>query len=128
MTVQAIAKVFVSRADATGLKGKKADAAALEFFLGAYAGAHACSNGDETSEAGKLAKHILLVASLIIATRGYKEVQRLALAPPTRLHKAHAGDCAYCDREGANTFHPPHDASDRCESGKHAHCSCDTCF
>jgi len=23
---------------------------------------------------------------------------------------------------------PPHDASTRCESGSHTHCSCDTCF
>lgn len=25
-------------------------------------------------------------------------------------------------------FAPRHKASDRCQSGKHAHCSCDTCF
>lgn len=45
-------------------------------------------------------------------------------------HKAEPGECLYCDRERAagNHFHPPHDASPRCESGKHSHCSCDTCF
>jgi hypothetical protein len=45
-------------------------------------------------------------------------------------HKAPEGECAICDRERAagNNFHPPHDASDRCESGKRPHCSCDTCF
>ena len=32
------------------------------------------------------------------------------------------------EREAGNTFHPSHDASDRCCSGKHVHCSCDTCF
>lgn len=40
------------------------------------------------------------------------------------------GECAYCDRErtAGNNFFPSHDASDRCESGKHPHCTCDTCF
>jgi hypothetical protein len=47
-----------------------------------------------------------------------------------RRKKAEPGECAYCDRERAagNEFHPSHDASDRCESGKREHCSCDTCF
>ncbi len=27
-----------------------------------------------------------------------------------------------------NIFAPRHKPSDRCESGKHPHCSCDTCF
>jgi hypothetical protein len=44
-----------------------------------------------------------------------------------RRHKLPAGECKSCDRE-KGSFHPPHDASDRCESGKHSHCSCDTCF
>ncbi len=39
------------------------------------------------------------------------------------------GECAYCDAErNGSGFHPHHDASDRCESGKHNHCTCDTCF
>jgi hypothetical protein len=49
-----------------------------------------------------------------------------------RRHKAAPGECVTCDREreigDKNQFHPSHDASPRCESGKHAHCSCDTCF
>lgn len=45
-----------------------------------------------------------------------------------RRHKLSAGQCPYCDRERDNAFHPPHDASDRCESGKHNHCTCSTCF
>lgn len=47
-----------------------------------------------------------------------------------RRHKLVPGQCAYCDREreADSTFHPSHDASDRCESGKRAHCTCDTCF
>ncbi len=44
-----------------------------------------------------------------------------------RRHKLPPGECKYCDEEEGH-FHPPHDASSRCESGKHAHCSCDTCF
>jgi hypothetical protein len=45
-------------------------------------------------------------------------------------HKVPEGECAYCDRERAagNNYHPAHDASERCESGKRPHCSCDTCF
>lgn len=45
-------------------------------------------------------------------------------------HKAAPGECAYCDAERAkgNEYHPHHDASERCESGKHPHCTCDTCW
>lgn len=48
----------------------------------------------------------------------------------TRRHKAAEGVCSYCDaeRKANSNFHPPHDASERCQSGKHAHCSCGTCF
>jgi len=47
-----------------------------------------------------------------------------------RRHQLPKGECAYCDREreSGNTFHPSHDASDQCRSGKRIHCSCDTCF
>jgi hypothetical protein len=48
--------------------------------------------------------------------------------PKLRLRKAPHGECDCCNKEGLNFFHPPHDASERCESGKHPHCSCDTCF
>ena len=37
--------------------------------------------------------------------------------------------CSTCDRDPeGKALMPPHDASDDCESGKHEHCSCDTCF
>jgi hypothetical protein len=38
--------------------------------------------------------------------------------------------CAICKRavEERGGFAPYHDASERCESGKRAHCSCSTCF
>lgn len=53
-----------------------------------------------------------------------------ALRSTNRRHKLPQGDCAYCDRERADgcSFHPSHDASEDCYSGKHPHCSCDTCF
>lgn len=39
-------------------------------------------------------------------------------------------DCGYCERQRdkQETFFPSHWASDRCESGKRNHCSCDACF
>lgn len=47
--------------------------------------------------------------------------------PSLRRQKLAAGECSYCDRETSD-FHPPHDASPNCESGKRSHCSCETCF
>lgn len=35
--------------------------------------------------------------------------------------------CALCTADWKG-FHPPHQPSDRCQSGKRQHCSCDTCF
>lgn len=48
----------------------------------------------------------------------------------SRRFKALVGDCQICDAERVRNreFHPPHDASARCESGKRRHCSCDICF
>ena len=53
-----------------------------------------------------------------------------ALRSTERRHKLPEGECTYCDRERAQgvSFHPSHDASSMCESGKHSHCTCDTCF
>ncbi len=44
--------------------------------------------------------------------------------------------CAFCQREiysqtqamPQDVFCPRHKASSRCQSGKRAHCTCDTCF
>lgn len=49
---------------------------------------------------------------------------------PSRRKRLEPGECPSCDREreAGNSFHPSHDASERCESGKHPHCTCDTCF
>jgi hypothetical protein len=43
---------------------------------------------------------------------------------------AEPGECKYCDelRETKAQFFPYHDASMSCQSGRHSHCSCDTCF
>lgn len=47
--------------------------------------------------------------------------------PKRRRHKLAPGKCKACDGEKTN-FHPSHDPSSRCESGKRKHCSCDVCF
>jgi hypothetical protein len=37
--------------------------------------------------------------------------------------------CPTCDTDpDGKAMMPPHEASSKCESGKHTHCSCDTCF
>lgn len=56
--------------------------------------------------------------------------QALELRVGSRRHKIEPGQCEYCDREREADcdFHPSHDASDRCQSGKRPHCSCDSCF
>jgi hypothetical protein len=69
--------------------------------------------------------------------------QTPAEGPDYRLHDVETGEviwsdlrqfgwtrvCSECDRVKANGgFGPPHNASPRCESGGHNHCTCDTCF
>jgi hypothetical protein len=49
--------------------------------------------------------------------------------PRTEPKRSRVPGCPTCDRDPeGRALMPPHDASDRCESGKHPHCSCDTCF
>ncbi len=50
--------------------------------------------------------------------------------PAHRYTLAPRGECAYCDRarDTGDTMCPPHTASSRCNSGKHDHCTCDTCY
>ena len=52
------------------------------------------------------------------------------ITPAKRRHKAPDGECRYCDeqRERGELHHPPHDASEVCQSGKRPHCTCDVCF
>lgn len=49
---------------------------------------------------------------------------------PNRLRRRLSliANCPFCAQHGADPMMPYHDASDRCESGKHPHCTCDTCF
>jgi hypothetical protein len=61
-------------------------------------------------------------------------IKRLTALPASsygwRNHKAPEGSCATCDemRRERNDFHPSHDASAACHSGRRSHCSCDECF
>ena len=50
--------------------------------------------------------------------------------PKHQMRRSRVDDCTFCQKliaEGTS-FAPPHDPSYGCESGKHTHCSCDTCF
>jgi len=69
--VQTIACKFVERSEALGYKGVKRDIAALDFFVGAASALR--SAGHPESE------HVGSVAVMIIATRGYVEVKRIAV-------------------------------------------------
>lgn len=48
--------------------------------------------------------------------------------PPPHIYRLPPGECAYCDAHRNDSMMPPHTPSERCESGKHPHCTCDTCF
>jgi hypothetical protein len=50
------------------------------------------------------------------------------VSPATRAHWLPPGECAFCDSHHLDPMMPYHDASSRCESGKHPHCTCDTCY
>ena len=69
-TVHKLAQTFVERAYALGLKGKRRDELALEFFMGAYALVQA--TGDKVLE-----ERIALVA-FVVAARGFSFVRETA--------------------------------------------------
>ncbi len=48
--------------------------------------------------------------------------------PKQRRYILSGGLCVTCSQHIASEMMPPHDASDRCESGKRPHCTCDVCF
>jgi len=48
--------------------------------------------------------------------------------PEIVLRRHWVVNCAYCDAHRDDKMMPYHDASDRCESGKHDHCTCDACY
>lgn len=68
--VRAVAQRFVDRATELGMKGKRRDAAALEYFVGATALAEA--SGDNL-----LHQHLGRITAFIVAIHGYAGVQRL---------------------------------------------------
>ena len=47
-----------------------------------------------------------------------------------RWRTTYIDGCEFCDDMKAKMewFYPRHKASPRCESGGHAHCTCDRCF
>lgn len=59
----------------------------------------------------------------------FAKAREIAKRLPRRTH-ATEGSCRMCDlhRKTPNEMMPHHDASYACESGGHAHCTCDTCF
>ncbi len=65
-----------------------------------------------------------------ISCDGLYVYTKIGVPPKPRRHRMPEGECAYCDAERAknNEHHPSHDASSRCESGKHEHCTCDCCW
>lgn len=70
--IQQLCKDIVSRVEGTELgKGKRAADAALNMFAGAAYCAQACNSPT-------LAEHITRVAVMLVATRGYSEVVRIA--------------------------------------------------
>jgi hypothetical protein len=70
--VQRLCKGIVARVEGIELgKGKRAADAALNMFAGAAYVAEACGSVE-------LAKHITNVAVLMVATRGYSEVELMA--------------------------------------------------
>lgn len=77
LEVQKIAKLFITRAEHLNLRGRKRDDAAMEFFVGAAMGVNTLVK-EKGDDASTLYDHIILVASLLIATRGYAAVVGLA--------------------------------------------------
>jgi hypothetical protein len=68
--IQPIAAKCVERAAALHLKGKRRDDAALDFFVGAAAGAELA--GDTA-----LAPHIGMTAAMLVSVRGYLAIAEL---------------------------------------------------
>jgi hypothetical protein len=58
---------------------------------------------------------------------GSHEVHSPDAGRPTNVRRTSTSACAFCERNKGKMM-PPHDASARCKSGGHEHCTCDTCF
>lgn len=70
--LKTLCKAFVQRADHQNLKGKKRDDMALEFMVGAYAALAAAKHPE--------AEHVGAVVAMVICTRGFSEVKKIAEA------------------------------------------------
>lgn len=66
-----IALAFKARAEMLGYKGKKRDDAALDYITGAMVGLYLAGKPVE-------ADHLGVVAAMVIAPRGFREVERMA--------------------------------------------------
>lgn len=47
---------------------------------------------------------------------------------PKHRYRRPIGECVTCDSNRNDGMMPSHTPSDRCESGKRQHCTCDVCF
>lgn len=72
--IQQLAERFIERAENLNYRGKARDKAALDYFIGAAQLAE-LSNDEES------AKHIAILVTMLISTRGYSEVVRLGQPP-----------------------------------------------
>jgi hypothetical protein len=70
-TTQKLALSFIERADALSLKGKKRDAAALDYWCGAAIGAGLAGDAQLESHLGRL-------AALVISVRGFMAIKQIA--------------------------------------------------
>ena len=69
-TFQKLCVQFVERADYMGLKGKARETECLAFFVGASSALQTIDHPDKG--------HVLGCTAMIIASRGYGEVKRIA--------------------------------------------------
>jgi len=69
-TLKSIAERFIARVEHLEFKGKQRDKLALEFFVGCCVGLEIAGHPD--------AQCVLNTTALLIATRGYGEVVRIA--------------------------------------------------
>jgi hypothetical protein len=67
---------------------------------------------------------LALTIQQVVEDWAYEPLEPQAAKNPTR--RGRLAGCSFCDEHPG--LMPPHDASSRCESGKHSHCTCDVCF
>jgi len=77
--VRKLAIMFIERSESLGLKGKRRDDAALEYFCGAYAIA-------TVQEDAPLAEHLGRTMTMMVSVRGYFAVRELAAGHPGMGH------------------------------------------